>query len=289
MKWDKFFAEYRERVIEPKPLEQALDTMKALEHFARIVGPKTTLVKTKDIETFVLKRKEEKGKKGKVSPNTLNKELKHIKTALLCAQRWGHLERMPEIRFVKAPKKLESYIDEEAFSKIYKACKTHPEEPGIEWWQGFLLFQFMTGWRMRQVLLLRWENVDLESGNVFSPAEDNKGKRDVLLPLHPMLIEHLGKLTSKFKVFPFRGDIGKLYVQFGRIQKHAGIVPRNKDGWYTFHDLRRGFATINAEHLDLFELQSLMQHKSLETTRRYVSMARRLRPAVAKINVPDIS
>ena len=40
--------------------------------------------------------------------------------------------------------------------------------------------------------------------------------------------------------------------------------------------------------MDLFELQALMQHKSLETTRRYVSMAGRLNRVVETLKVPVV-
>ncbi len=59
-------------------------------------------------------------------------------------------------------------------------------------------------------------------------------------------------------------------------------------GRYGFHDLRRGFATANAESMDLFQLQSLMQHKSLDTTRLYVNMAEKLNSAVDGLKVPAI-
>ena len=39
--------------------------------------------------------------------------------------------------------------------------------------------------------------------------------------------------------------------------------------------------------MDLFELQKLMQHRSLETTRGYVNMAGKLKKAIKKVHVPD--
>ncbi len=62
---------------------------------------------------------------------------------------------------------------------------------------------------------------------------------------------------------------------------------RENSGYFGFHDLRRGYATANAEHMDLFELQKLMQHRSLETTQGYVSMAGKLKKAINKAHVPD--
>lgn len=45
---------------------------------------------------------------------------------------------------------------------------------------------------------------------------------------------------------------------------------------------------MNAELLNLFELQALMQHKSLKTTQGYVSMAKRLQKPVNNLFVPSI-
>ena len=51
------------------------------------------------------------------------------------------------------------------------------------------------------------------------------------------------------------------------VAKLADGAPMPKAGkrgrWYGFHDLRRGFATMNAGQIDLFELQQLMQHRDL--------------------------
>ena len=45
---------------------------------------------------------------------------------------------------------------------------------------------------------------------------------------------------------------------------------------------------MNAGNIDLFKLQTLMQHTSLETTRGYVNMAKSLNESVASLHVPAI-
>ncbi|MFM9965074.1 MAG: hypothetical protein ACKV2Q_28060 [Planctomycetaceae bacterium] len=45
---------------------------------------------------------------------------------------------------------------------------------------------------------------------------------------------------------------------------------------------------MNAESMDLFELQALMQHKTLATTQGYVSMSKRLQKPVNNLFVPTI-
>ena len=54
------------------------------------------------------------------------------------------------------------------------------------------------------------------------------------------------------------------------------------------HDLRQGFATLNAG-IDVFRLPALMQHKSLEITNLYVNMARSLHTTVDGPFVPNIT
>lgn len=57
---------------------------------------------------------------------------------------------------------------------------------------------------------------------------------------------------------------------------------------YSFHDLRRAFATMNASRLTADALQALMRHKSYQTTQRYINMARQLDDAVAGLYVPEV-
>jgi integrase len=57
---------------------------------------------------------------------------------------------------------------------------------------------------------------------------------------------------------------------------------------YGFHDLRRTFATMNADKLTPDALQALMRHKSYQTTQRYINLARQLGEAVAGLHVPEV-
>ena len=129
------------------------------------------------------------------------------------------------------------------------------------------------------------------------PADANKGRREQLIPLHPLVIQHLKPLTASFSpfVFPWNHNSRTLWAEFARIQEAAKLADKSpmpkagkNGGWYGFHDLRRGFATINAGSMDLFELQALIQHKSLTTTQGYVSMATRLQKPVNNLFVPSL-
>lgn len=106
--------------------------------------------------------------------------------------------------------------------------------------------------------------------------------------LHPVVVEHLKQLPSFDLVFfPWNRCRRQLFQEFANIQKMAGVKPATKDR-YSFHDLRRAFATMNADRLTADALQHLMQHKDYKTTQRYISIARQLTPAVANLFVPDV-
>jgi integrase len=126
---------------------------------------------------------------------------------------------------------------------------------------------------------------DNRSGTAITRADDNKASRDDLVPLHPIVVEHLSRIiTFEPVVFPWYHHRRTLDVQFHRIQEAAGIhLQCNEDHectdachFYGFHDLRRAFATVNAETLPADVLQSLMRHKSYTTTQRYINMAGQL-------------
>jgi integrase len=157
----------------------------------------------------------------------------------------------------------------------------------------------MTGWRIGDLLGLRREDVDLDKGTAITrwETEGNKGKRDDLVKLPPVVVEHLRKLACFDPVmFPWNHNRRTLDEEWLRIQQAAGInLPCRKQHEHTehghaygFHDLRRAFATMNAARLSADQLQALMRHKSYQTTQRYINMASQMDEAVEKLFVPDV-
>ncbi len=255
--------------------------------------PRTSKAKTPNTPPTIAEKQATAKTLPRVSPATVNKELRSLRAVVRKAVRWGYLAKAPEIEFLKEPGKLPVFVTPEHFTLIYQACDTArwpADEPfsAGEWWQGLCMAAYMTGWRVGSLLALRWEHVDLEIGTAVSLAADNKGKRDQKIPLHPVVIEHLKKLRSFSPlVFPWPHTRRGLYGEFHAIQKAAGVQPIGPKPHYGFHDLRRAFATMNADKLTPDALQALMQHKDYKTTQRYINMARQLDSAVAELFVPN--
>jgi integrase len=155
----------------------------------------------------------------------------------------------------------------------------------------------MTGWRVGEILALRRDDLDLDEGTAVTRSDDNKGKRDERVKLHPVVVEHLNRLLSFDPcVFQWNHDRRTLDDEFDRIQSAAGIrlacVRKHEHTdachFYGFHDLRRAFACVNAPRLTADALQKLMRHKSYQTTQRYINMASQLDEAVEVLHVPDV-
>jgi integrase len=303
--WEEFRTEYKDKILSGLASKTRKEAIVSLNHFDRLLKPGRMVgIGTQRIDEFVAARRKEPGRKpgSMLSPASINKDLRHIKAALRVAQEWGYLHTVPKFRMEKEPKRLPSYVTGEHFAAIYQACGSakFPRDlsyPAGDWWRGLIVMGYMTGWRISDMLGLRRDDLNLEAGTAVTRAEDNKGKRDELVKLHPVVTEHLKKLASfDPHVFPWDHDRRTLHTEFARIQEQAGIHLSCQGQHehtrychvYGFHDLRRAFATMNADKLTPDALQALMRHKSYQTTQVYINMGRQMDAAVASLHVPAI-
>lgn len=305
LKWADFVAKYKQDIGAGMKPQTLRCTLNALTHFERLMKPgKVSTIKTATIDEFIAKRRVERGdKKGStISLATINKELRHLKAVLRVAHEWEYLPKLPKVRMLKEPKKLPRYLNADHFAAIYDACQQarYPDDlnaPAADWWRALLTFAYMTGWRISEIMALRKDDVDWVAGTAKTRAEDNKGERDDVVPLQPIVLEHLkGVVGFGEMVFTWSQDLKQLWKNFHAIQRAAGIrLACDKSHEHTetchvygFHDLRRAFGTMNADRLTSDALQALMRHKSYQTTQRYIAVARQLNKAVDDLFVPDV-
>lgn len=150
-----------------------------------------------------------------------------------------------------------------------------------------------------KLLALRWDAVELETGIAITRHADNKGTRDEVVALHPIVVEHPQPLQCFHpNVFPWKHHRRTLDREFAKRQDGARIRLSCNDSRphdctpachrYGFHDERRAFATMNAENITREALQTLMRHQSPLTAARYINMAKQINPAVANLHVPGV-
>ena len=295
--WKEFREEYEERVVAGMELGTQDATLSAMNNFERIIKPKRmSAITSRTIAAFIAGRRKDRGKLpgSKVVKATINRDLRHLKAVLRKAKKWKFVAEVPDIEFLKEIKRLPRFVAPAQFKQIFdsvQAARRPQDLPNITleaWWKGLFITAYMTGWRIGEILALRWEDVDLEAGTAITRGDVNKGRRDALIALHPLVIQHVQDVQSAdTHVFPWNHARRALYVEYHLIQDAAKLD--SVQGYFGFHDLRRGFATMNADRMSADALQSLMRHAAYQTTQGYINMARQLKPAVENLFVPDIA
>ena len=131
---------------------------------------------------------------------------------------------VPTFHTLREPKKLPLYVTPEHFAAIYQACEVAvapatSNYSAADWWRAMLMFAYMTGWRIGEILSLAWNDVSLDRGHAITRHGDNKGGRDERMPLHQVVVEHLRKIV----------DFGPLVFEWPRQAERVGRVCPDSD------------------------------------------------------------
>ena len=154
-------------------------------------------------------------------------------------------------------------------------------------WRGVILAAYFTGLRLRDVVDLKWDAFDFETG--LLRVKTSKTGKVVVLPLHDDLFEWMKKQTrgiGKAGIFPsLTGKTGGgksgLSMAFRRIMDKAGIKGRilrtrtengagRMQSSLSFHSLRHSFNSAMANAGVSQEIrQKLTGHASAEMNAKY--------------------
>lgn len=129
------------------------------------------------------------------------------------------------------------------------------------------LFSCLTSLRLGDILSLRWEEiVDFAAGGKCVHTICEKTKTEDIIPISDEALELIG-YSPKKKGRVFEG-LKRSWVQQPMKEwiRSAGITKH-----ITFHSYRRTFATLQgAAGTDIRTIQSMMAHRSITTTQRYM-------------------
>ncbi|MCD1626864.1 tyrosine-type recombinase/integrase [Seohaeicola saemankumensis] len=135
---------------------------------------------------------------------------------------------------------------------------------------GAIRLLLLTGCRLREILHLRWEEIDFERGFLLLP-DSKTGRKTVYLS--DVAVEVLRDIprVSSYVIAGSQQDKPRsdLKRPWQRITRHAQLENLR------LHDLRHTFASIAVEqNMSLYMVGKLLGHKSPETTARYAHLAR---------------
>ena len=156
------------------------------------------------------------------SNKTAHLSVKIVSTAFNAAFRQGYITINPCTALETLPEETaeRSTFTPKQVARLVKAAEGD--------WQNVILFAYYTGARFRDVANMRWSAIDFTGKLInFTPG---KTKKQVTIPLHSNLEQHLLKSPGIGKAFVFpslaeRNTGGKngLSGQFTRVMARAGI------------------------------------------------------------------
>ena len=227
-----------------------------------------------DIDLFAADRaRQPVGKRNArtVGPSTVRKDLVLVATVLKVAVRWGVLDASPAVDLPKPaePHHKTRYLTQDEWKKLL--------ENSPKWLRSILTVALSTGMRLKEILGLRWEDVD-RSMDLIYISEDNKTGRPRVIPLGDAVRKVLdGQVRHLKSTFVFTDTNGTPYTKgWGRnyvgnatkaAMKAAGIQNAS------FHTIRHTAGSWLAQQGESeVKIARLLGHASTRTTARYMHL-----------------
>jgi len=264
-------------------------------------------IDSRAISEFVKKRKQNKIKKldesrfykDKISKKTINNELSLLRKMFKLAKKWDYkLYRnenpVDKEDFFKDIEKRDRILSEDEQQRLFRELPLHLKP--------IVNCALETGMRLREILHLKWKNVDLENSLITILPKDSKNRKKREVPISNTLnyilfelwserenrkLNEYGKPEFRNYVFLYRKLIrvemkknkkSPIYkwVKIDNIRNAFGkALSREEINGFHFHDLRRTFATrLNQMEISSIMISRLMGHSSVNMTSHYTSISR---------------
>jgi integrase len=231
---------------------------------------------------------------GRTNPVTANRVLALIGAAYAYGSRSGHLpENMtnPASGIEKFREQVrERFLSEAELLRLGEAIR-EAETVGIRWVKASnskhapkpenritnigphaaaaLRLLVFTGARLREILDLQWEYVDLDRGLLFLP-DSKTGKKTVVLGGAALAVLQGLPRVGKFVIAGNDGDKPRADLQrpWALVSKRADLIGLR------LHDLRHSFASVGVgSGIGLPIMGKLLGHSNSKTTERYAHLA----------------
>lgn len=208
--------------------------------------------------------------RGRMSDSSVNRVLATLRKIINKAKdEWGY--RAPEVRIHKhmliEPEGRTRWLTPAEAERLIECAAEHLKNP--------IRCALLTGLRLSNIVMLRWEQINLEHGQIELRIKSmTPGGRLLVLPISPPLRELLLSCQGHHAEYVFvrhfkRDDLeAQPVAQFRRSFRAA--CERTGIENFRFHDLRHTAATWMVQRgvpLDL--VQEVLGHTDIATTKRY--------------------
>jgi integrase len=242
-----------------------------IERFKEFFGDtRISHINSGHIENYRLLRMAEKSKharNGIASRSTIDREVQVLRAMLEKAVTWGNISKNPgrQVEDYRDDNKRQRFLTTEEIRRLLQATKQTASpilRPAV-----YLALQ--TGCRKRELLDLRWRDINFEAGKILILETKSGEPRHVPMSRRSRWV--LNKLAAKNPlsewVFESRKRNGENAPSgdVKRAWKHALKITRISD--FRFHDLRHTFASHFAMNRgDLYALAEILGHSNPKIT-----------------------
>lgn len=194
--------------------------------------------------------------------DTVNRELALLSKIFSMAVENGYASDNPcrRVKRFAVDNKRERVLSDEEEARLLAALTGRREAL-----RPIVIFALNTGMRRGEILKLRWEWVDLNTGQITLPREVTKAFKERVVPLNPVAREVLlGLRRESARVFTGYGSERSFETNFNTAVELAQIENLR------FHDLRHTFATrLGETGADPFDIRDLLGHATIEMANYY--------------------
>lgn len=226
--------------------------------YPHLEGRYLDTITREQIDAIMAQRKE-------LKPSSVNRYLATIRGILRKASReWSWLDAIPTLRMREEPKRRIRWITQDEAARLLRELPPHVA--------NMAEFSLATGLRLANVAGLRWTQIDLGRRTAWIHADQNKSKKDLVVPLNESATDVLRRCWGKHPEFVFtyggnpikRPDI----LTWQRACKKAEITD------FRWHDIRHTWASWHVQAgTSLQTLMELGGWSSYEMVLRYAHLA----------------
>jgi integrase len=174
------------------------------------------------------------------------------------------LEKVRKVKMLVENNQRLRFLSVEECQELINACDEHL--------RPIVTIVLNTGMRKGEILLLKWDNVDLKHGFILLEVTKNGERREI--PINETVREALLSLRRRLDVpyVFYDATTGKPYKDIKKSFKSACRRAAIKD--FRFHDLRHSFSShLVMSGVDLTTVKELLGHKDIKMTLRYAHLA----------------
>ena len=224
-------------------------------------------IRRQDVQKYITKRLGEVSRLGKVSTDTVIKEVNVLKHVFGLAVDWELIPTNPAYRMggkkdnMKAAPGRVRYLQPTELRAVLDACP--------EWLRPIAGLLAFTAMRRSEVLGLRWLDVDLKGGRILLPQTKNGDARVVWLnALASDVVESLKPGFPTDRIFSADITPENVSMAFLGACRRIGIAD------FRLHDLRHTAASwLRMSGADLHDVATLLGHRDLRMTKRYAHLS----------------